>query len=200
MTLPTECRDDLNVALESAWQMLEMAVSDRHAAFHIPVLATVTADGAPSARIVVLRGASAAEWRLRCHTDNRSSKFAEISAQPSVMFHFYDPVHKVQVRASGTADLHGGDQTALAAWKGSASSSRECYFAEPGPGTAIELPTNGLPDDPSAFENEERGLSAFTVVNASITRMEWVHLDYRGHRRAVFDRTTAGIKMSWLVP
>ncbi len=200
MILPDGVRENLDSALTFGWQLIETAVKDRHSPYHLPVLATVAVDGGPNARIVVLRAAHASTWRLRCHTDNRSGKFADISADPRVMFHFYDPVHKVQIRAFGQADLHQGDGVASAAWAGSAASSQQCYFAEPGPGTPVEEPTNGLPSDEAAFENVEIGLAAFTVVEATISRMEWVHLDHRGHRRALFERTANGLEKSWLVP
>lgn len=200
MIMPDGIREDLDAALAFGWQLIETAVKDRHSPYHLPVLATVAAEGGPSARIVVLRAADAANWRLRCHTDNRSGKFADISADPRVMFHFYDPVHKVQIRAFGEAVLHQGNATANAAWADSAASSKQCYFADPGPGMPVEAPTNGLPVDPTAFENAEIGLAAFTVVEAAISRLEWVHLDHRGHRRALFDRTADGFQKSWLVP
>lgn len=190
----------MDAALDSAWEMIVKAVKDRRSAFHTPTLATLDSDGAPSARTVVLRAADASAWTLRCHTDWRSPKAAQITADDRVMFHFYDPVHKVQVRAAGTAVLHRLDAMAEAAFDASAKSAQQCYFAEPGPSTPVAEPTNGWPTDAADYEDRDRGLDAFTAVVVTVNNLDWVHLDHRGHRRALFEREGEQVSKQWLVP
>jgi pyridoxamine 5'-phosphate oxidase len=65
-------------------------------------IATVTADGIPAARIVILRGLSRG---LAFFTDLTSDKGAELAANPqaAAVLHWLRPVHR-QVRAAGPVE------------------------------------------------------------------------------------------------
>lgn len=64
-------------------------------------LATVSADGAPSARMVLFRGIE--DGRFRFFTDFRSRKATELQANPAAALVFYWNALGRQVRVEGTA-------------------------------------------------------------------------------------------------
>lgn len=189
--------DRLEIAIEEAWERLEHGVADRHSPFHTPTLATVRADGTPSARTVVLRGADRTAACLRFHTDGRSRKLEEVAAEPRSVLHFYDPAAKIQLRVEGTASIHAADPVADDAWAASRPSSRECYRIEPGPGAAIDLPTNAVISDAA---DPDAGRVNFRAVILTVSVVEWLYLAARGHRRALFTRVGRDWEGAWLAP
>ena len=73
-------------------------------------LATVDADGRPSARIVLLRGAD--ERGVTCYTNYRSRKARELDARPDAALLFFWPQLERQVRIEGSvarAELAAAD-------------------------------------------------------------------------------------------
>lgn len=191
--------DDLDATLAEAWRLIAQGVADRQAAFHHPVLATVGAGGEPQARTVVLRGCEVRQRVLRFHTDARSAKAGEVAGGARICLHFYDPVAKIQLRATGQAQLHHDDASADAAWAGSGLLSRQCYGIAPGPGTVIgaadafSLP---LPTE----EAIAPGRANFLAVTVRVDRLEWLFLAIGGHRRARFDWTGDSLAACWLAP
>lgn len=185
------------------WRVLARGKRDAKSPLHTPVLATQTADG-PTARIVVLREADAQSRRLRCHTDFRSLKVAEIAAQPNVTWLFYHAGQKIQMRAFGTAQVHHQDDLAAQAWENSRLSSRRCYVIADAPGTLVDAPVSGLPEHltgriPTEVESAV-GWPHFAVVVAEITRLDWLYLDARGHRRAQFAWDGTTWRGMWVIP
>ena len=169
--------------------MIGRGVADRRHAFHTPVLATNGVDGFPAARTVVLRGFDPRQRTLIFHTDRRSTKIAELSADPRVAVVFYDARGKVQLRAAGTASIHIGDDVASAAWERLSAWSRRGYLGAP-PGTPSLEPTSGLPADlehrePLPKEADDAAAN-LVVVHVLITRLDWLYLAAQGHRRAAF--------------
>ncbi len=188
---------NLDGTLEEAWRMLDSGASDRRAAFHTPALASLSLDGAPSARTVVLRRVSRAERWLQAHTDRRSEKAREVLVDPHVSLHFYDPSAKVQLRIAGLASLHTEDAVADDAWAQSRSFSRECYRIEPGPGTPLADPREAVIPQ---VENPEAGREHFAVLRVRAQTLEWLYLAARGHRRARFDWRYERMDARWLTP
>lgn len=189
--------DDLDGTLEEAWRMLEDGVVDRRAPFHTPTVASLSLDGAPSARTVVLRRVSWAERWLQAHTDRRSEKAREVLADPRVSLHFYDPRAKVQLRIGGLANLYTEDAVAEEAWARSCHFSRECYRIEPGPGTPLADPHEAVIPQ---VENPEAGREHFAVLRVRAQTLEWLYLAARGHRRARFDWNGEEMDARWLTP
>ena len=190
--------DDLAATLAEAWRLLKAGVSDRKSAFHVPTLATIGPDGAPSVRTVVLRSADPGRRLLRVHTDVRAAKTAEIEAEPRVAMHFYDPVKKIQLRVAGAAQLHRKDRLANQAWSATRPFSRICYRAESAPGTVIDRPQTD-PMDPG-IGTSEAARGNFAAVSISVHRIEWLYLAAQGHRRARFDWLERGLQATWLAP
>ncbi len=196
--------DDLDRIWDKAWSMLERAVVDRRAAGHTPVLATVSPDGMPQARTVVLRATDRASRQLRMHTDMRSGKVEDLAVTPKAGVLVYDKGQKIQLRLSGAARVETAGAGADAAWDASRLTSRRCYLAPVGPGTDVAGPTSGLPpvfeDRPPTEAESWQGRGAFGVVLVTVTRLEWLFLAARGHRRCVFDWADGPVTSRWLVP
>ena len=70
---------DLKEGLNAAWTLIEEGVRDRRSIFHLPTVASISVDGSPTIRTVVLRGVNVSERSLRFHTDRRSAKFLELT-------------------------------------------------------------------------------------------------------------------------
>lgn len=185
--------DDIEACRTEAFRLLARGVADRRSAFRVLTLASIGADGAPQARSVVLRGVDVAARCLRLHTDKRSAKWAELAADPRVALHGYDAQAQVQLRLSGTAARHSGDEVAEAAWAASAPMSRRCYSAAPAPGTPIPAP---LP----APMDEHAGRPNFAALHVTLHGLDWLWLAAAGHRRARFAWDGAAWQGSWLAP
>lgn len=189
------CYDDLAGSLDYAWAMLARGVKDRKCAFHTPSVATIDAAGRPSIRTVVLRGCDTGQHTLRFHTDTRSGKILDMQEHPHAAMHFYDAQLKIQlrlgVRLQALDTAHDAYQTA---WQNTRPMSRECYQVTQAPGSPIDDPTKVAFD--AAATND--GADHFVPVIAHVETLEWLYLAARGHRRALFNLTTAS--QSWLVP
>ena len=83
------------------WQWLQFAVESGVPEPHAMTLSTVGADGAPDARVLILKDLDARGWHFS--TDAASPKGRQIAAQPRVALTFYWPRLGRQIRIRGTA-------------------------------------------------------------------------------------------------
>ncbi|MBV1885767.1 MAG: pyridoxamine 5'-phosphate oxidase family protein [Parvibaculaceae bacterium] len=104
---------DIRIKAETA---LTHGARDKAHAFHLPALATISAEGTPMVRHIILRAASPGARTLHFYTDSRSQKVIEIGQNPDVNLVFYDPNAQVQLRVGGVAKLVRGEQ-AKQAWR-----------------------------------------------------------------------------------
>lgn len=193
----------LDAAENMAWDMLEKGARSAKQAFHTPVLATVTADGAPQARTIVMREADRKALLLRGNTDQRAPKAHQMANDSRVQLLFYDVSAKVQIRATAKADLITDGPLRAEAWATSVPGSKVCYLAQGAPGTDQDAPTSGLPDYADlgqrvAPDKLEAGLENFAIIRFSVESIDWLYLDSKGHRRAQFDYVAK--TKSWVIP
>jgi len=196
--------EDLN-AVEETWKsMLDSGCSERGHPFKKPILSTLSADGCPKARTIILRDVDFAERSIRLHTDARSGKVGEIEANPNVMLTFYDATQEIQVQMSGRATAHRDDAYADAAWAGAPPSSRRAYLAEITPASVAETPVSGLPlDVEGKVPSEERlcdGRVNFAALRVVFDRIDWLFLNPAGNRRAKFVFQGDDWQGTWLAP
>ena len=186
--------DDLDGFETACWRMMVRGAADRRSGFHTPTVASVGDDGAPNARVVVLRGCDEAGRSLRFHTDARAAKIGELHGRPACVV-FYDKGQKLQVRAYGGAIVHAAEPDGIGtiAWNATRPFSRACYRTIPAPGSAI--PRGDAYDIPDA-DDAERGRESFRAVTVAVDRIEALYLAATGHRRATFSDK----RKSWLVP
>ncbi len=195
---PPHFYDDIDATLAECWRLWSRGVADRRSPFHAPMLASVGLDGRPRARVVILRGCEPGGPALRFHTDRRSSKIAELAAEPRVALTGYDHAAKVQIRAEGRCVVHADDAEADAAWQGSRPFSRVCYGVTPGPG--VEIARGAAFDLPSDDAAIAAGRENFRAVRIVVESLEWLYLAHAGHRRARFTFIDGAVGKAWLAP
>ena len=189
--------DDLDEAYDTAWTLLEIGAAKSKSAFHTPSVATITQTGHPTTRTVVLRGTERSKRRLRFHTDRRSGKFAELTANPSCELLFYDPQKKIQLRIPGLAKIENGTDHCRTLWAAMQNYSQACYKQPVKPGDTIDAPHAYTP---STHRPECYGFGNFCLVWVEVTAIQWLYLAARGHRRAHFDLTGSEPSLSWIAP
>ena len=188
----------LQEVLDVAWSLIGAGVSDRRSSFHLPTVASISSDGLPTMRTVVLRGVDVTNRVLRFHTDCRSTKFSELSVDSRIALHFYDASIKTQIRLEATGELHVEDPLAVTAWKASRPISRLCYAADIGSG--VEVPSPPAAPTPNDVERDS-GFGNFCLVLATVHHLEWLHLAVAGHKRASFEWVGDGsVSARWLAP
>ena len=187
-TDPHPWAQDLATLHAQVWLRLHRGVNDRHAPARHPTLATVTPDGQPQARTVVLRAADASTALLDAHTDLRSAKIAELHTNPRAALHIWDAQAHLQLRINVTVDILTG-HAVQAAWARVPDTSRVAYGTHPAPGQPIatSLDYTKTPDP-----------AAFAVLRMTVHTIDALHLGPT-HRRAVFTRDT-GWAGQWLAP
>jgi 3-hydroxyisobutyrate dehydrogenase len=188
--------DNLDRTLEEIFGRLADGVRNRRSAFHVPAVATVTPQGAPDVRRMVLRGVDKSPLTLRFHTDKRSGKAHQIHQNSHGFCEIYDSDCKIQLRLRCRLTLLQDGETVDRAWSKTRPMSRACYRIETGPGTVIPAPGAAVYDD----KRPDEGRANFAVLLAEVTGMEWLYLAARGHARARFERDGDGWTGCWLAP
>lgn len=179
---------DLSLLYAEVWTRLTRGVHDRHAPARHPTLATVTRDGRPQARTVVLRGADKLAGTLDIHTDLRSAKVGELRTTPFAALHVWDTSAHLQLRLAVLVTILTGQDVA-SIWAGVPAASRLSYGSSPAPGQPIEQALNyKRAADPACF----------VVLRLKVQMIDALHLG-PNHRRAQFDLNDnwAG---EWLAP
>lgn len=179
---------DLDQLYAQVWLRLVRGVRDRRAPARHPTLATVTPEGRPRARTVVLRAADKQAGFLDVHTDLHSSKVADVKVAPYASVHIWDASAHLQLRLEADVALLSGDD-ATPIWARVPEASRLSYGGTPAPGHPIAnaLAYAKVPDP-----------ACFLILRLSVQSIDVLHLG-QSHRRARFDRASqwAG---SWLAP
>lgn len=175
--------------LEQVWQLLRRAVADRRHPLRTPVMATVSADGTPEARIVVLRDYLNSARILTVHTDKRTNKVRDLEANSSAVFCAWMPKGDLQIRIRTIVNIVSGPDV-IPLWETLPEPARRVYGGSPAPGVLLAHPSEHvLRPDPAAF----------TVLSCQIQEIETLHLGRDMHRRARFRREDDW-KGAWLVP
>lgn len=189
---------------QDCWARLLNGALKSKDAFHNPVLGTYNTNGI-SLRTVVLRKVITANKQLIFNTDTRSGKVTDILANPNISWLFYNQSSRIQIRVGATAIVHTTSELGTQAWDRTNATCRKVYMGLQAPGTINATPTSGLttaleqqdpllPDTEVAKEN-------FATVVTTACYMEWLWLNSRGHRRAVFHYNNGLLNSSnWLVP
>jgi 3-hydroxyisobutyrate dehydrogenase len=186
---------------KDCWSRLVTGAVKSRIPFHTPTIATIH-QGEVSMRTVVLRKVLPDERTLRFHTDIRSSKWEELSLNPSISALFYDASDRIQLRVKGSAVLHHTNQITAEAWEKTTLSSRRCYLTHQSPSSFSEVPTSGLSEDIEqenfSLAESEVGLQFFGIVEIHVHSIDWLWLNHAGHRRAFFDYTKG--RYQWMIP
>ncbi|RUR34138.1 pyridoxamine 5'-phosphate oxidase family protein [Vreelandella nanhaiensis] len=180
--------EKLPLLYDHLWARLIQGVGDRHTPARHPTLVTVSENGMPQARTVVLRGADKQAATLAIYTDIHSEKVNALSATPVAALHVWDAGEQLQIRIKANVTILTGESVSEQ-WQRLPEHTRSAYSSSPAPGEPIadSLAYTKTPDK-----------SAFAVLWLDIQAIEALHLG-QCHRRAAFKRTDnwAG---QWLVP
>lgn len=181
--------NDLAAFLDAAWQHLGRGVADSRSPARYPTFATVSPQGRPEARTVVLRGASRAESTLEFHTDVETPKVAALRVTPFAHLHIWLPRADLQLRLSTRVEILTGNEV-TPQWSKVPAASRVAYGTEPPPGTPI--------DHVHAYEKPAEQ-TRFAVLRCHLEEIDLVHLDKEAHRRARF-MAQEDWRGTWLAP
>ena len=155
--------------------------------FHLLIMATVSVDGRPAARIMTNRGVDRTAGRMWFYTNVDTPKVCDLRAQNLVCLIGYDPKHGAQVRISGSATLHQDGPLADHHWQHIEDVSQWLFRLSPQDSMASVGIDPRLPLDHDMLA---RGLTArvrayFGVLEVAVESIDWHQTDGSHHRRAV---------------
>ncbi len=196
--------NDLDGSLDYAWSLIEDGANNRRSAFHTPAVSTVSDNGTPQSRILVLRHADKAKRLLRFNSDTRSPKVAEIAANSKMSVLLYDSETKVQLRLSGNAHTCTTGPQVDEIWHNADRYARRCYMTQGAPSSMSDHPTSGLPASVEGRKPEESELiparDNFALLIFEAAQIDWLYLATQGHRRARWVWRDGNWQGSWAFP
>lgn len=179
------------------WQQLVRAKHDRKSDWRWMNAATVTADGRPKVRTVVLRDVWVDDQTVVFHTDRRSQKMLELDANAQTALHFHDRRAGEQLRMEGRARC-SSETVRAAAWHTLPEPGRGLYQQKLAPGRDLGATAQvGLPqtgdDDSDGYEN-------FVVIEVQIAFIDWLSLNRGNHQRAQLEFRQRDWNGAWVAP
>ena len=170
------------------WNTLGRGVADARHPARRPTFATVSPDGWPEARTVVLRSADRESCTVTVHTDLFSDKISSLKATPRAALHVWDAKQDLQIRLQADISISSGDET-RALWDQIPDHAQQSYGVTPPPGRPIATALEYVKDpDPDTF----------AVLQCTIAAIDAVHLG-TDHRRVSFSRV-GHWQGQWLSP
>ena len=174
--------------LAKVWGTLGRGVADAKHPARRPTLATISPDGWPEARTVVLRSADRETGVVTLHTDLYSDKIKSLRAVPRAALHIWDAKQDLQIRLQTEVAIRSGAET-RALWNKIPDHARQSYGVTPPPGTPIEAALDYLKEpDPETF----------AVLHCTVMVIDAVHLG-ADHRRVSYSRARHW-QGQWLSP
>jgi pyridoxamine 5'-phosphate oxidase len=182
--------------LDAAHAAFAAALNDRHHAFRTAMLGNVDHAGQPQVRAVVVRDVDSSARTLKFHTDVRSPKVAQLKRDPRAAVTAYDAVAQLQVRLSGSVDIHHDDALTHARWQSMQPMSQACYAEPLGSSQPIATPhiASAVPLDGSAARAQ------MAVIVLRYHQIEVLKLSRFGHRRLRVDYSSGVADATWLTP
>lgn len=183
----TMSNDELGQIEQRIWRELQ-AAGERGHPWRLMTLATVTPDGGPDARSVVLRRVDAEHRELYFYTDTRSPKVGQIAAHPKGAIVMWSPALGWQLRIQVDMEVMSSGLAVLSAWAQVKLTPAVFDYLSPVP-----------PGSPLSRPSPERGSREhFAVVCCRVRSIDWLDLNTDGQRRARFG-PSAG-EAVWLQP
>ena len=184
--------------------LLLNAVNNRSSAFHTPVFSNISENNLIQSRTIVLRKFNNEKLTLTFHSDMRSPKIHQLKKKNNSCFLFYDTKIKIQLRIKTTSKINNQNQVTKKAWDNTSLASRKCYLTNQPPSSLTDKPQDGIPEhlsgiDPKIDESE-LGYKNFAVIENSIQNIEWLHLNYLGHKRLNIKLENLVPEFNWIIP
>ena len=179
---------DLSEFLDRAWSLLTRGVGDAKFASRNPTFSTISEEGFPTMRTVVLRRADRMSNCLEIHTDLKTNKVLSLKKSNFAGLHFWIPKAKFQIRASVIVDIQTGPKVE-AEWNRIPMQSRVSYGSVPRPGTEI----NG-PFDYKKVPRQD----CFAILKCNIKELDLLYLGDI-HQRAIYKMGDPWVSV-WVAP
>jgi len=187
-----------------SWQQLMAAPAEKEHKFKTFAIVTITTDGWPDARMVVLRQADENTKKLWFHTDVRAQKVVDLRAKPEATLLFWDDTQQVQLRCRVSIVIYTDNAVADGQWVKTWEGSRKMYLSEHKPGSVQAGPYPGSPahfgETLPTREESEAGRPNFSVIECTVLKMEYLHLSRAGQTRARFEYEGDEVVREWLAP
>lgn len=181
--------------IEAGLSILQRSLQDRASDLRNIQLATISADGYPRVRTLVLR---VYEQRPACaemHSDARAAKVDDIAATARVSLLAWSAADHLQLRFDGLARLHRDDDVAHARWEMLSSKARDAYGSQARPGTPIEDPEG------QAHLSPAEQFQQFTVIRVALDSVDILQLEPEGGQKRAHGRfTSSGVTTHWIGP
>ncbi len=189
---------DLHQILDDCWRMLFRATQDKKSPLRTPAFVSVSPEGLPQARTLVLRKVERQTRLLRAYTDARAEKVSDLRAQPEVVWLFYHPRQQQQLRLRATVHIHHNDPTTAHIWQQLPPFARKNYATQQPPGTPTEALTNGLLPDWQA--QTDAAYAHFVVLDTFVYAIDWLYLHPEVQHRARFRWQNDDWQKYWCIP
>ncbi len=151
-------------------------------------LGTVSIDGQPEVRTVVLRDVDPKTRSLELYTDLQSDKITSLRNNPKAAIHLWDADLALQIRVQADVTILTGDAV-MDRWNAVPDHSKNSYGITPAPGQPIpESTAYTKKPDPAVF----------AVLSCQATHIDAVYLGDI-HRRAAFSQV-GDWTGKWLAP
>jgi hypothetical protein len=136
---------------------------------------------------------------LEFHTDLRSPKVAELRHDPRIVFVYYDPETRIQMRVTGRAEVHANDDRAREAWKLVPPVNRALFMVPFQP--SVELPDGvDLDHMPVPDPTDDSGFDHFAAVACTFSEVDILWLRAEGHLRSRLVWSNGGWQLVRLCP
>ena len=179
---------DLDEFLDHAWSLLTRGVADPKSVAKYPTFSTISEEGFPTMRTVVLRSAVGIANCLEIHTDIQTNKVFSLKKNNLAGLHFWIPKAKFQIRASVVVDILTGSKVEDQ-WNKIPMQSRVSYGSKPSPGIEV----NG-PFDYQKLPEQDN----FAVLRCDIRALDLLYLGAL-HQRALYKTGDPAIS-KWVAP
>ena len=177
MTSPDTEYASLAAFYRVAWDQLGRGVADAKHPARTPTLATISSNGFPAQRTVVLRAADRAAAEVEIHTDTLTPKLEELRENNKAALHVWIRKSMLQLRLELCFDILTGLDV-VDRWNVVPPASRISYGTLPVPGQPIAGP----------FDYEKSAEQArFAVLKGHVQQIEVLYLGTK-HQRARYKR------------
>lgn len=185
----------------TVWAKLSRVADDPALRLRLMAVATVTPDGRPSNRTLVLRGADKPSGLVWFHTDRRSPKMHHLRARPYISALGYDEHDHVQIRVDGEVTLHENDALAERHWEQVSAAVRHAYGLPHAPGEPIQQrdPRLQAMRQHQKLGSADHGRHNFVVMQVRVEVIDWLQIGSLGQVRAIL-RAATGWSAEPLVP
>ena len=183
---------------DELWTHICNALDGRWLPWSLPVLVTVTPDGAPRPRVLALRAADRAARIFTFHTDARSLKVSDLRSNSRASLLFFDRDDAIQARFDGTAVVHRVDAHAKTAWANVSPLRAHASAVALAPGTPLS--SSQRFDDLALLSEPTQTIENFAVVEIEVDAIDWLWLGPHDLRRARFTWTGRDWSGAWVAP